>query len=103
MSLYFGFYVYFDLFVYTNLCIGIAVLFGGIVYDTDMFREFDEDLRKRIVGSWFVAFLLGGTFGYLIHGIPGAAFGAVIGWLSIEIIDAFYVLFFVEVQETQTN
>jgi len=103
MGLYVGFHTYFDLIIYAYLCIGIGILIGAIVYDSDMFRELDEDLRKRIAASWFVAFLLGGTFGYLIHGIPGGGFGAIIGWLSIEIIDAFYILFFVEVQETQTN
>jgi len=78
---------------YVWIGIGVGWLIIAIFYDTDMFRELDEDVRKRMVVSDVASFILGMILGYFIYGIQGAAYGMVIGLLSTESIGVVYFLY----------
>jgi hypothetical protein len=76
------------------LGVGIMGLIFVIVYDTDTFKELEEEVRKRILLIIIAASCVGGTIGYFLYGIAGAAYGVCIGGISTEAIGAVYILFF---------
>jgi uncharacterized membrane protein len=76
------------------LGVGILGLIFVIVYDTDTFKELEEDIRKRMLLMIIAASCVGGIIGYFLYGIVGATYGVCIGGILTEAIGAVYILFF---------
>lgn len=79
---------------YVWLAVGIGELSLALVFDTDSFREVDEDIRKKMLLTDVAIIFLGGLLGLYTLDLLGLSYGMSTGIILSVAVDIIWFAFF---------